>query len=335
MNTHTPSPISEGNHSENPATFSRTGITNAEQTLTAYPGPIHAHWQAQAEEAGFTITGRMLDRYHIALRCHACGQVHASRIYTLMSARPQCPACMIARLDAEADAAGLVHLQRDPENRHYSVYRAACGHHLRRQHEIIRRVTQGATELRCETCHAATEEEEARARGWRLVGSDPEGDPSYRLYAHAEGCGHHQRIARANLQTGRFACGGCSAGWAAERSWLYVMAFTRATGRELIKLGYSRDPDARLRHQLRIDPEMSCEILRVVGMPSGQAAIRIEKAMHARLRRTYPEEVVDPGLYRGQIRVRSEIYEASLTPQIMVLLDDVERVPAAPDDRPA
>lgn len=325
MNPHIPHPLAQANQAVDPALFNQTDVPAAEDMLFLYPGPVHAHWQDRAEEAGFAITGRVEDRYHLALRCHACGHVHASRIYTLMSARPQCPSCMISRLKAEADAAGLLHLQRDPDDRHYSFYRAPCGHHLRRQHEIIRRVGRGSTELRCETCHAATEEKEAQSRGWRLVGPDPEGDPNYRLYAHAEGCGHHQRIARANFQTGRFGCGGCSEGWVAERSALYAMAFTLASGRELVKLGYSRDPDARLRHQLRIDPKMPCEILRVVAMPSGQAAIRTEKALHAQLRRAHPDAVVDAGLYRDQIRVRSEIYDASLTPQILAMLDEVER----------
>lgn len=120
-----------------------------------------------------------------ALRCRTCGATHASRIYTLMSAQPQCPACQLDRLEAEARAAGLTHLHRDPDERHYSTYRADCGHRLRRQHEIIRRVGAEATRLRCETCHAAREADETRARGWRLRAGLGGGDP-------AGGAGHQR-----------------------------------------------------------------------------------------------------------------------------------------------
>ncbi|RJL15844.1 GIY-YIG nuclease family protein [Paracoccus siganidrum] len=299
------------------------------EQFSSYPGAIHTHWQEAAHAKGFNITGRIRDRYHLALRCRSCGHVHASRIFNLMSAEPQCPACMLQRLERDAESAGLVHLQRDPEHRHYSFYRAACGHEVRRQHEMVKRILAGKVALRCETCHAATEASEARKRGWMLLGPDPEGDPSYRLYAHAAGCGALQRIARANMQTGRFECSCCGQGWAAAHSYLYAMRFTLANGRELVKLGYSRDPESRLLHQLRIDRAMPCEILRTVEMASGHQAIRTEKALHARLRAAHPEAVVDPASYRGQIRVRSEIYDATLTPLILSMLHGIGTQPAA------
>ncbi|SEO37749.1 hypothetical protein SAMN04489859_10835 [Paracoccus alcaliphilus] len=304
-------------------------VTSHPEQFSFYPGAIHAHWHATANAKGFDITGRILDRYHLALRCHACSHVHASRIYTVMSVQPQCPACMLARLQRDAEAAGVTHLRRDPEHRQYSFYRASCGHDVRRQHEIIRRVAAGVTDLRCETCHAATEAREARKRGWMLVGPDPEGDPNYRLYAHADGCGAQQRIARVNMRTGRFECSCCGEGWAASRSYLYAMSFTLANGRDLVKLGYSRDPESRLLHQLRIARTMPCEILRVVEMASGHQAIRTEKGLHTELRETHPDAVVDPLLYRGQIRVRSEIYDATLTPLILSMLDGIETQAAA------
>ena len=309
--------------------LSTNQVTPRSELISSHPGAIHAHWQATANAKGFDIIKRILDRYHLALRCHVCGHVHVSRIYTLMSASPQCPACLLGRLERDARAAGLTHLRRDPANRHYSIYRAACGHQLRRQHEIIRRVAAGTTDLRCESCHAVSETQEARRRGWMLIGPDPDGDPNYRIYTHADSCGALQRIARANMQTGRFTCATCGEAWVASGSFLYAMAFTLATGRELVKLGYSRDPESRLTHQLRIDRDMPCEILRFVPMATGQQAIRTEKALHSQLRETHPDEVIDSMSYRDSIRVRSEIYDANLTPLILSMLDEIERKAAA------
>ncbi|SFY44320.1 hypothetical protein SAMN04244548_04930 [Paracoccus pantotrophus] len=68
---------------------------------------------------------------------------------------------------------------------------------------------------------------------------------------------------------------------------------------------------------------MPCAILRTVEVASGHKAICTEKALHARLRAAHPDAVVDPLSYRGQIRVRSEIYDARLTPQVLALLEDL------------
>lgn len=304
-------------------------VSDTQKLLLPYPGPIAPQWKVAAKAKGFAITARIRDRYHLALQCDVCGHVHEARIYTLMSAQPQCPACMIARLEQDAAAAGLAHLRRDAHGRHYSHYRAPCGHSLRRQHEIVRRMAAGSTGLRCETCHAATEASEAEARGWTLVGPDPQGNPNYRVYAHADGCGTTQRIARANMQTGRFECSSCGEGWAAAQSFLYAMRFTLPSGQELVKLGYSRDPDSRLVHQLQIDRDMPCEILRRVPVRTGHDAICAEKPLHAKLRARHPQSVVDPQVYRDKIRVRSEIYDGALTQDVLALLDGIAR--RAPD----
>lgn len=70
---------------------------------------------------------------------------------------------------------------------------------------------------------------------------------------------------------------------------------------------------------------MPCEILRIVPMATGQQAIRTEKALHSQLRNTHPDAVVDPASYCGRIRVRSEIYDATLTPLILRILDSIAR----------
>ncbi|MHA3980687.1 GIY-YIG nuclease family protein [Halovulum sp. GXIMD14794] len=291
-------------------------------TETVYAGPIHDHWQEAANRHGFSITRRIRDRYHLALRCHGCRRSHASRIYTVTTTRPRCPHCVRDRLERDAEAAGLVHIDRDPQDRHYSRYRAPCGHVIHRQHEIVKRAAAGATGLRCEVCHASVEAEEARTRGWELVGPDPEGDANYRTYQHS--CGHVQRIARVNMQTGRFQCGQCGEGWVVAPSYLYLLRFTLANSRDVIKLGYSRDPGSRLAHQLVIDRAMPAELLRTVRVRSGRHALRTERTLHAHLRHRYPEARVDPSCWQGQIRVGSEIYDIAIRPQIDALLDRIE-----------
>ena len=88
-------------------------------------------------------------------------------------------------------------------------------------------------------------------------------------------------------------------------------------------MGYSNNPESRLRHQLIKDPEMPCSLLRTVPIASGQMAIGLEKALHCKLRKDHPEAVVDPQVYQQSIRVKSEIYDASLTQTILNELDAI------------
>jgi len=297
-------------------------------TITNFPWPIHTgdpkpEWIATAKTKGFKFIARIIDRMHLALECQTCGHINKTRLFTLMSAQPLCSNCVEQAWCADADAADLTFLHRDPAHRHYGIYRLNCGHEVRRQFALIKRVAAGAAGLRCETCHAAVEVAEAAAQGWDLIGPDTEGDPNYRTYKHIE-CGHEQRIARGNVQSQRFSCGGCGLDWPAAPSFVYVMRFTTAMGRELIKAGFSRNPWSRLHHQLVVDPEMPCEILRTVAIPTGREALSLEKRLHASLQRSHPNLVIDAAVYRDQIRVSSEIYDASLTPTLLAHLDEIE-----------
>ena len=69
---------------------------------------------------------------------------------------------------------------------------------------------------------------------------------------------------------------------------------------------------------------MPCSILRMVAVPTGQDAVRLEKRLHAVLRRAHPDCMVDPAAYRTQIRVKSEIYDAALTGVILQELDRIK-----------
>lgn len=117
--------------------------------LPVYRGPFMPGWIAAAETKGFDIAARVIDRLHLALRCRTCGHVFACRIFTLTNTQPICHACLEARRAETAIRAALVYLGRDPQSTAYGFYRARCGHVLRRQYEIIGRVAEGLTGLRC------------------------------------------------------------------------------------------------------------------------------------------------------------------------------------------
>lgn len=294
---------------------------------TDYPvhdAPLPGTWVRAALEKGYRLAARVIDRYHVALECQVCGTLNLARAFTVKQCQPVCKGCQFRKRQEEAQSVGLVYLGRDPDDPHYGLYRAPCGHEIRRQFELIKRAMDGATGVRCEVCLRAREEAEARARGWRLVGPDPEGDPAYRLYVHDDGCGAAQRIARANMQTGRFACGTCGDVWSAEPSALYLMRFAAPYRRPVLKLGMSRDPDSRMRYQLGLPDHVEAVILRIVPMETGRAALIAEKRLHGELRRNYPGAVVPPEEFSDYLSVVSEIYDIALEPMILEMLDRVE-----------
>jgi hypothetical protein len=309
----------------NMITNTPSAMTINDISMPIFTGVVKPDWIQAAEAKGFSFVARVVDRLHFALKCQTCGALNKVKRFTLMASQPLCQSCITREWAEDAQAAGLEFLHRDEIDRHYGTFLASCGHELRRQFALIKRVVAGETGIRCETCHSETEIAEAAARGWELRGPDPQSDPNYRRYRHGD-CGHEQRIARANMQSGRFGCGGCGVEWPAAPSYLYAMRFTLSNGRELVKLGFSRDPESRLRYQLQRDPAMPCSILREIAVPTGQDAIVIEKRLHAELRLTHSDCVVDPAAYRDQIRVKSEIYDARLTETILRRLCEVEAV---------
>ena len=292
-------------------------------TCEHFPQTVHPHWRAAASAKGFKIVQRIKDRYHLLLACQSCGLAHASKIFVLMNSQPQCPHCIEARWQADAAAAGLKWAGRDPEDRHYGHYIAPCGHNLRRQFEMVKRAAEGLCSVRCEICHADKEQAEAEERGWHLIGEDTGGNQNYRLYRHAS-CGHEQRIARANMQTSRFACGQCGEDWPAAPSYLYAMQFRLASGLRLVKLGFSRNPDSRLRHQLLKHRDLDAKILKTVPMATGQLALQAEKRLHAKLQAGFSDQVAPPELYSDALRVRSEVYFADAAQVIFAMLDAIE-----------
>lgn len=309
-----------------PAHTSSTRLSVSNMPLNIFPGPLHAHWCDTARGKGFDALARVRDRYHIALRCQVCKGIHVSRHYVVMTAQPLCPHCMDSRWRAAAKAAGLVWLGRDPDHRHYCRYLLTCGHQALRQFAYIDRVARGEVDIRCGVCLAEREAAEAAEHGWTRLGPDPNGNPGYRLYRH-QTCGHEQRIAVANVRWGQCDCAGCGQSWTAKSSYIYLLDIRHpASGRHVLKLGYSSRPTKRHRHQLGLPRDAAVEVLRVVAMPTGHQACACEKAAHAALRREYPDAVVPHPEYADILNVTSEIYRPGF---LAVLNDTLDRIEAA------
>lgn len=153
-------------------------LTISGTPVPVFPGKILPHWIEAAHAKGFDLMGRIIDRFHLALRCHLCGELIQARLFTLMSAQPLCSACIKTGWITTAQAAGLKFVDQCPKDRHYAQYDAPCGHTLRRQLELAKRVAAGETGVRCEVRHHTAEQAEADARGWSLLGADPEGKPN-------------------------------------------------------------------------------------------------------------------------------------------------------------
>jgi len=292
--------------------------------LVIHPGPIQDHWAEAACGKGFDLLARVRDRLHVALRCQTCRRIHISRVSVVMSAQPLCPHCVEARWCRTALTANLTWLGRDPGHRHYGRYGLPCGHEVRRQFAFVERIAAGAVAVRCEACLVQREEAEAAGFGWERLDRDPQGNTSYRLYRHA--CGHEQRIAVANVRWGQCDCAGCGQSWTAKPSYIYLLDIRHpATGRHVLKVGYSARPVKRHKHQLGLPKDAIVEVLRVVAMPTGHDACAREKAAHARLKRQHPEFIVPAPEYRDLMNVVSEIYRPEA---LSILHDTLDRIEA-------
>lgn len=287
-----------------------------------YAGPILYDWQNKAQEKGFDLVKRIRDKAHVALLCHRCGALTAHKIYTLRTAQPACAACRHLAVEATAHRARLTFQGYDPEDHKLGRYLAPCGHPVTRQFGQVERIANGRCKLRCETCHARKEADEAMTRGWRLLDRDPEGNPNYRLYQHR--CGHKQRIARTNMQSGRFQCSNCGEGWASAKSAIYAIRLELPSRLRVVKLGFSRDPISRLRHQLLRKPGIEAELLRSVPQPSGHAANCREKALHRALKASHPDSIIPPERFRDWLSVKSEVYGIEIEPIILAHLDAIQ-----------
>ena len=288
-----------------------------------YLRPVPERWVSFARDKGFRIHARIRDRYHVALDCDTCAGLTARKAFTLQSARPRCGACAEADLANAARAAGLTFLRRDFRDHHYGLYRAACGHVVRRQFEFVERVAAKQTDVRCERCLRAREQDEAARHGWERLGRDPQGNVNYRMYRHK--CGHSQRVARVNMAWDQVKCAACGGAWNSCPSFIYLARIEMTSRRiHLLKLGFSKTPVKRLKHQLGLPRSAKVDLVRVLPMASGHVARAEEAAIHSILRRRHPDAVVSPEVYAGILNVASEVYEAFAFDLIMHHLDRIE-----------
>lgn len=291
--------------------------------LPRHPGQIQPAWRIGADRNSYDIVARVIDKNHLLIRCRACGGEHVSRYFVVANAKPICPHCLDAAWRQEAETAGIEFLRRDATDRKYGFYLAPCGHEQRLQRGRVQVMGAEEESYRCDICQAALEDAEAEKRGWSLVGADPEGNPNYRLYRHAQ-CGCEARIARSNMLSGRFTCPDCGEGWATAPSFLYVMRFRLTDNTRVVKLGFSRDPDSRLHYQLLRGSSATGELLRQLPMLSGRAAQSAEKRLHKKIAQQAPQASVPHDVYAEQINVASELYTAATEPLILHLLDALE-----------
>ncbi|CUX83284.1 MAG: hypothetical protein HLUCCA05_13475 [Roseibaca calidilacus] len=288
-----------------------------------YDGPIAPDWHRMADEKGFRIVGRIRDRFHLTLECRACGAHTAVKLFALRDSRPRCGGCAAIKRQNAADGAKLVFLRRDPQHHKYGVFRAPCGHDVRRQFGFVEKVRKGEADVKCRVCLIETEKAEALAQGWERVGPDPDGKANYRLYRHR--CGHHQRVARVNMRNGQCDCAACGESWSSKPSVIYLARIQLSSANlDVVKLGYSANPKRRFRHQLGLSKLAKVTFLRLLPMPTGHDACAAEKQANASLVRDFPDGVVPIATYSAHINVVSEIYRPALIREITTLMDQIK-----------
>ncbi|WP_299923809.1 hypothetical protein [uncultured Pelagimonas sp.] len=282
-----------------------------------------ASWEHLAIKSGYTFYGRdKSKRATVLLRCHTCSELMSVHTHVLRTARAECTSCWLNALSSEAESAGLTLIGPDLTDSHRAHYLGVCGHTLNRQRGFIQRVGRGEVSLRCTDCLRERYAEMAENQGWSLLGKAINGKPNYRLFRHT--CGFEQDVAICNLQSGRFTCNACAGNWASDPSAVYLFQFDFLDERtRLLKVGMSRNPASRLRHQLGLKDEVRAQILRVVTVASGKKALKAEKRLHGILRAVCPEFVV-PNYELNWISVVSEIYRIEALPLISELLSDLE-----------
>jgi len=208
-----------------------------------------------------------------------------------------------------------------PSNHKIATVILSCGHRAQRQYGRIAIAANGGHALGCETCREDRYAAEAVGSGWRLVGPASRAKLGYRHYQHH--CGHDQDHAIVNVDNRQLDCASCGESWASKPSCIYLFQI-ELSDRTVLKLGYSSNPQRRLRQQLGEAARTTGKILRVIDLPTGHDALKAEKKAHRTLRRTHGAFVVATDVFAGQIKTKSEIYTLAAEPIIHELMDEIE-----------
>lgn len=288
--------------------------------------PSKPSWHAAAQQKGFDLLGRVLDRYHGVVRCHTCEVISVVRLNVLRDHHPLCHPCIQARRVAAAGVIDAQWLGHDPDDRHYGHFLLHCQHEVRSQYVRVERAAAGGDNVGCEICREVRYGEQGQKFGWILVGASERGRPGYRSYQH--GCGHKQDVMIGNMVWGDCTCANCGTGWSTNKSFIYLfeIALPELT---VLKLGYSARPAKRLRHQLGLDRSVQTEILRVVPIPTGNLAVTEEQVCHRTMKVSHADLVVPKAEFGDGINTLGEIYRQEAMDILNAMLDEIAQRYAA------
>ena len=284
-------------------------------------GPILANWKKAADAKGFAIVGRAVSHEHLVLGCKTCGSPTLKRVSVVRDHNPECPHCIRTRRENAAAGYGATLLGPDPKGkRRYGLYELPCGHADRRQHTRVETAAAGGHKLSCGICLRARHAREAEAQGWQLICNADRKHASYRRYEHA--CGHRQNVTIANMRHGDVDCASCGESWTSKPSKIYLLRFQLPES-PVIKLGYSSNPEYRVR-QVQHDPLVTKgAVIRDIPMTTGHQAVRIKKALHSFIAASWPDLIVPSKNFEQHLRTVSEIYDHRAEAFISDLLDAV------------
>ena len=292
-------------------------------------GKITSDQIEAAKEKGFEVLGRGGPELQtLVLGCRACGTPILRRSNVVTHHNIDCEGCIRQKDEAAAAAIGAKLIGPDPQgDRHYRQWRLKCGHVVRRQRLHIREVARGVYDAGCETCREQRNAGEAAKFDWTLLGAVPD-KPGFRRYQHT--CGTVQEASVGNVLIGDIACHTCNEKASGRPSFIYIFQIN-LPGQQVIKVGYSRKPHKRLRHQLGIDLDVNTKVLRTIPLPSGYVARVEETAAHKTLHIEHPNWVVPKAVYGDAINTAGEIYDPEALPRVHELLDEIaDRYPADP-----
>ncbi len=286
-----------------------------------YIGPTKPEVIAAAERKGFTVLGRGgPNRQMVILGCRTCGTPIHRRSRVILFNNIDCEGCSNKKDELAAAAIdGELVSTKPMGHRHLREWRLKCGHVVIRQRGNMRKAARGDNEAGCELCREERYAAEAKEFRWTLLGPVPN-KRGYRRYKHT--CGTIQNVSVGNMLWGDVACHTCGKGASARPSFIYIFQIDLPQ-QTVIKLGYSRKPHKRLRHQLGIDLNVRTKVLKTIPMPSGFVARKEETAAHNTLAKDRPEWVVPKSVYGDQINTEGEIYLPAALGKIHALVDEI------------